>query len=455
LNGHTQRAILSAILDQSSFIPEGIKEHVISTFSSQLRLGRAGRELWVQQRGQLMGQLVSFPLLCLVNYITFRYSFRGRRVPPVRVNGDDIVFRATPAEFAQWERDVAKGGLVLSRGKTLIHSRGFTLNSTPFWSSSSGVKMVGFVRSSSIWPNKPPREACESLGSRFYSSCSGYGRSRADCVKRLFLRENRRWVMATRRSLTRGMGLVVGEGVLKGSGLWDRELYYLAHIVEPELPAPISMGGRWTRVPRHSLTSSEASAWEALRQVSFVDERWETHDHFENNANYFGRLQAGCSPYGELPTRGWRMLGLRTKRGAFRLVRDCNRRLVTSLWQPSRYKEDSVWVLKDRVYPVNRKVDCPFPCLRSASISFDESGVADGGHFSEGADCSFVLHEGFSPSDQRSIVSRMINPIRRWCTRVSGVPPTVEDGEGQAEALLWCAAWRFQDFHAVAPPPGL
>jgi hypothetical protein len=140
LNAELQLAILDELLSRSYTVPTGVREHAMSIYNSALVCDGLTDPV-IQRRGQLMGQLTSFPLLCLVNYITFRYSIR--RPVPVRINGDDIVFRATPEEVTLWERNVAKGGLTLSLGKTLKHSRAFTLNSTPFWSTrkSTSVSM--------------------------------------------------------------------------------------------------------------------------------------------------------------------------------------------------------------------------------------------------------------------------------------------------------------------------
>jgi hypothetical protein len=84
--------------------------------------------------GQLMGDYLSFPLLCLTNFIGVIYALgdEGWRIACegfLKVNGDDIVFRATKASANKWMEDVVGAGLVLSRGKTMVHSRVFSINS--------------------------------------------------------------------------------------------------------------------------------------------------------------------------------------------------------------------------------------------------------------------------------------------------------------------------------------
>jgi len=65
-----------------------------------------------QVGGQLMGSLLSFPLLCLQNYIAFRWVFPAS--VPVKINGDDIVFRSTLDQFDRWSAVVGQLGLRLS-----------------------------------------------------------------------------------------------------------------------------------------------------------------------------------------------------------------------------------------------------------------------------------------------------------------------------------------------------
>jgi len=301
LNADLQKAILSELLERSYAVPQGIREHALSVYSS--RLGYDGtNELFVQQRGQLMGQLTSFPLLCLVNYITFRYSIR--RSVPVRINGDDIVFRATPEECASWERNVAKGGLKLSLGKTLKHGRAFTLNSTPFWSHrSGGARLVGFVRSSALFPKGALSEQISSLNGRFYSACSGYGGMRRSVVRTEFLRRNQKAIHASRRSVTRGLGLAAGEQEIRDSGLWFRELFYLEQVEEPFIPTldeRVPVQG-WRQVPKSWISSQESIRdWEQRWSAACVYHAW--FSDFNNSSfsedTKMSKIREGVSPYG-------------------------------------------------------------------------------------------------------------------------------------------------------------
>jgi hypothetical protein len=88
-----------------------------------------------QTNGQLMGHVLSFPILCLANYLIFLYSFqrRGKVTPPkVRVNGDDILFCCYPEDYEAWCEDVRKIGFFPSLGKNLFSSRVAQINSVLF-----------------------------------------------------------------------------------------------------------------------------------------------------------------------------------------------------------------------------------------------------------------------------------------------------------------------------------
>jgi hypothetical protein len=314
LNSDLQVAILDELLMRAESVPQGIAAHVRSSYSSVLTYDGSDRE-FVQARGQLMGQLTSFPLLCLVNYITFRYSIR--RSVPVRINGDDIVFRATPEETLTWERNVAKGGLTLSKGKTLMHSRAFTLNSTPFWATSGRPKLVGFVRSSALFKQAGLSELIQSLNGRFYSACAGYGRERRSLVREAFVDFNQKPILASRRSLTRGLGLAVDRKLLHSSGMWHRELFYLEQVEERPIPqfARGELPKGWARVSRSCVSLEDRKYWEREWGWACVSHAWcssfDPSDFTEQAILDY--IRDGCSPYGLgvlAGSRVRRMLGL-------------------------------------------------------------------------------------------------------------------------------------------------
>jgi hypothetical protein len=120
-----------------------------------------------QTSGQMMGNYCSFPLLCMMNLCTLFLTFGAKKAiemvekKEVKINGDDIVFKTTRLGFEQWAHAVEKLGLVLSRGKTMVHERFWSINSHFFRSTrrikGNGIVHVPVVRSTCLFG--PPRDA--------------------------------------------------------------------------------------------------------------------------------------------------------------------------------------------------------------------------------------------------------------------------------------------------------
>jgi len=122
-------AIIDTLQSMSSNIPATIWEAARAFL--RCRIKYPDLKIPIQSEGQLMGNLLCFPLLCLQNYVAFRWVFP--RTIPVKINGDDIVFRSDRARYEIWSEFVSSVGLVLSRGKTLVSEKYFSLNSSFFW----------------------------------------------------------------------------------------------------------------------------------------------------------------------------------------------------------------------------------------------------------------------------------------------------------------------------------
>jgi hypothetical protein len=96
-------------------------------------------EEFQQERGQLMGSLFSFPILCLINLAIFRWAFEewvGHEVQikelPVLINGDDILFPAIQGLLESWEKKIGQVGFKKSLGKNFASERFAMINSTFF-----------------------------------------------------------------------------------------------------------------------------------------------------------------------------------------------------------------------------------------------------------------------------------------------------------------------------------
>lgn len=97
----------------------------------------------MQLTGQLMGSVLSFIVLCVLNSYTYfnglptsaqNLVYSGRlsvKSLPVKINGDDILFFTSPALTERWLLTANSLGLQLSQGKNFIHPKFGTVNSTP------------------------------------------------------------------------------------------------------------------------------------------------------------------------------------------------------------------------------------------------------------------------------------------------------------------------------------
>jgi hypothetical protein len=87
-------------------------------------------------RGQMMGNILSFPLLCVINAAATRVALnKGRKF---LINGDDVLFRATPVEYRRWKYITSRAGLKFSLGKNYYSRDMAMINSECYvWSKSS------------------------------------------------------------------------------------------------------------------------------------------------------------------------------------------------------------------------------------------------------------------------------------------------------------------------------
>jgi hypothetical protein len=121
------KALLEGILE--SIDHEPTKRWALKEISPHLLVypKRFDLEPVLQESGQLMGSLLSFPLLCLLNDCTA--SFAGVSPEKYLINGDDILMRAPAEVYPLWKEKVRNFGLDLSAGKNYIHPRYGTVNS--------------------------------------------------------------------------------------------------------------------------------------------------------------------------------------------------------------------------------------------------------------------------------------------------------------------------------------
>lgn len=355
LNSNVSKHVLSHILMRSNSVPTGIRMMAMDSLSLPVSLKDDGLRVEDQRSGQMMGYLLSFPLLCLINYLTFRYAIP--RDVPVKINGDDIVFRSTPEERDRWVKLVGSSGLKLSIGKTMMSRRFFTLNSTLF-EGRDKVIALPFIRSTALFLKSRNSEMVMGLRGRYNSFCPGFTGEKRSGLRVQWLKLNRCMIDVTRRSITRGLGFPVTFDVLVRSGLWDREAWYLSLETESPIPAPISdwackpIGYKHISVGKITKEMREiqkgvgaafvASAWKDEAQVSdddwFKTMRINTFDH----GYWLKRRSSGALKRAKL-------LGLsvantrRFLRPSRSLFKDEYKAIKFGLWVPEDYKPDLVF----------------------------------------------------------------------------------------------------------------
>jgi hypothetical protein len=89
-----------------------------------------------QQNGQLMGSVLSFPILCIINLITYWISVEPMKNLDelnVLVNGDDIMFGCNRKSYQDWLTLLPEAGLTPSPGKNFFHKKFGTVNSALFF----------------------------------------------------------------------------------------------------------------------------------------------------------------------------------------------------------------------------------------------------------------------------------------------------------------------------------
>jgi hypothetical protein len=229
-------AILDEIFKGCRYVPSTVKKVAMDS----LRCVLVGpNSTGLQARGQLMGNFLCFPLLCLQNYLAFCFLTGGRH--PVRINGDDIVFRAPVPVYERWAKGVQDLGLVLSRGKTFVHRRFFSLNSTYFRArSANGVKGVPIVRATLFYNGV---ESADSISGRFSSVAKYFDEPRGRALRIALLVKLSSVIRCTQRSVRRGLGMNATAHELSRAGLFQREVFYSGLPVERRPPAKIVVRG--------------------------------------------------------------------------------------------------------------------------------------------------------------------------------------------------------------------
>jgi len=164
-----------------------------------------------QKWGQLMGSIVSFPILCLVNAAICRRAYElGEQLPwgvslqdcPLLVNGDDGLLRCGLRTKEYWADLAALGGLTPSVGKVYFHETYLNINSTSYSMDESGcvhhpyvnmglvkgmTRSEGKMQANNVTENQ---DSFGTIGSRHHELMKGCPDSIRLSVHKMFIREN-------------------------------------------------------------------------------------------------------------------------------------------------------------------------------------------------------------------------------------------------------------------------
>lgn len=362
----TAERILRLVLANSVSIPSSVKLAALASLRPVIVYPDGSK---ARATRQLMGSLLCFPLLCLQNYIAFRWVFPDS--VPVKINGDDIVFRSTRSGFQSWASFVGTVGLRLSVGKTMVHSRNFSLNSTFFRASPGKPVLVPVVRFCSLLRNTDTAGGLDSACRRFLKGFKGELRTDLLIV---FLRRKSPLLRATGRSVF-CHGLSVCERSLKASGLWDRELWF-ANCGLPERELPIDpwrlrntckMEG-WKRrdAPRCKEKLKQMKSEQELFFRELVSACWKGVEVNPSDAvrDYWDEVKVtGYEGFYKGYRRNLRKRPLKPflARLGIPVLPKMRARLLFDRMNKERVKRTRIWV-RDRPLPPRDNFKCPVGC---------------------------------------------------------------------------------------------
>jgi hypothetical protein len=137
------QSCLSAMLDLFQATPEESEIcrkvlgcHKVSYPKKHVDRANGNLDPFLMQNGQLMGSVLSFPVLCVINLTAYWCAleeYTGRRFTkeqlPCLVNGDDILFKSNADFYEVWKKWISKVGFTLSLGKNYISPNFLTVNS--------------------------------------------------------------------------------------------------------------------------------------------------------------------------------------------------------------------------------------------------------------------------------------------------------------------------------------
>jgi len=107
-----------------------------------------------QKMGQLMGSIMSFPVLCIINAAMCRWSLEIALNKPLQltqcpllINGDDVAMKTTEFGYLLWKKITTRVGLTESIGKTFFSKEFVQINSRNFLYKEDSTKTITVTNS--------------------------------------------------------------------------------------------------------------------------------------------------------------------------------------------------------------------------------------------------------------------------------------------------------------------
>nr|UEP19813.1 RNA-dependent RNA polymerase [Sclerotinia sclerotiorum ourmia-like virus 18] len=125
--------ILDVAWSSSNHVPASVFRYALAAQRPELTFERQDHTIdsFVPSIGQMMGSYLCFPLLCIQNYLAFRWATKDMvTVPPVLINGDDILVEKDDKFYDLWSGTIKEVGFEVEQSKTSVSLEWGTINST-------------------------------------------------------------------------------------------------------------------------------------------------------------------------------------------------------------------------------------------------------------------------------------------------------------------------------------
>jgi len=211
--------VAERVLDTLAFLSPPSVCGLLATAKSSLRPSiNFGDESVVPTTGQLMGSLLSFPLLCIQNYCAAAWVDERLGVTtPKLINGDDLIVQCNEDWVAEYRRTAPGLGLNLNEKKTAFTRHFLTVNSVYY---SSKFRLIPYLRCRGLSQRDPRRigDAVQGMVQQFEQTRS----PRYGYAFRLALASFKPLIVDSRRSMY-ALGIRAPRRAKIPPGLWFRE----------------------------------------------------------------------------------------------------------------------------------------------------------------------------------------------------------------------------------------